>query len=177
VFLFKYGAKIYDKIKELIEPEFPDSTPANPFDLWEGADFKLKSRDVAGYQNYDKSEFDRSSELFAGDDAKKEAVWAQEKSLTAFVAESEFKPFAELQKRLTNVLTGDGSPQTAEDAIKAVKATPTQDDATATAEAVAAQAKKPRAIKKPTPAPEPEVEDVVEDDDDVQKFFADLEKE
>ena len=59
VFLFKYGKKIFDKIMEAMQPEFEDETPINPFDFWEGADFKVKIRKVDGYWNYDKSEFSR----------------------------------------------------------------------------------------------------------------------
>ena len=77
-FLYKYGKKIHDKVMELLEPQFPDQKPANPFDLWEGCDFKLKAQKVAGYQNYDKSEFTEPSELHAGDDAQKEKTWEGE---------------------------------------------------------------------------------------------------
>jgi hypothetical protein len=70
VFLFKFGKKIFDKLNDLMNPEFEDETPVNPFDLWEGANFKLKIRNVEGYRNYDKSEFADQSALFDGDDAK-----------------------------------------------------------------------------------------------------------
>ena len=58
VFLFRYGKKIFDKIMASMQPEFEDETPINPFDFWEGANFKLKIRKVDGFWNYDKSEFD-----------------------------------------------------------------------------------------------------------------------
>ena len=103
VFLYKFGKKIYDKITAAMQPEFEDETPINPFDLWEGANFKLKICKVAGFWNYDKSEFDSPSAL-ASDDAELEAVWKKEYSLTAFTAEDQFKSYEELSTRLNEVL-------------------------------------------------------------------------
>ena len=96
VFLYKFGKKIYDKITAAMQPEFEDETPINPFDLWEGANFKLKICKVAGFWNYDKSEFDSVSALDS-DDAKLEAIWKEENSLTAFTNEDQFKTYEELQ--------------------------------------------------------------------------------
>ena len=81
VFLYKFGKKIFDKIMEAMQPEFEDETPINPFDFWQGANFKLKLKKVAGYWNYDSSEFDRVSPLLDDDDAL-EAIWKKEYSLT-----------------------------------------------------------------------------------------------
>ena len=103
VFLYKFGKKIYDKITAAMQPEFEDETPINPFDLWEGANFKLKICKVAGFWNYDKSEFDSPSAL-ASDDAELEAVWKKEYSLTSFTADDQFKSYEELQTRLNEVL-------------------------------------------------------------------------
>ena len=103
VFLYKFGKKIYDKITAAMQPEFEDETPINPFDLWEGANFKLKICKVAGFWNYDKSEFDSVSALDT-DDSKLESVWKQEYSLTAFTNEDQFKTYEELQTRLNEVL-------------------------------------------------------------------------
>ena len=103
VFLYKYGKKIWDKIQGAMYPEFEDEEGFNPFDLWEGADFKLKIRQVEGYRNYDKSEFDRPSALF-NDDDKLEGVWKQEHSLAELVALDKFKSYDELAKRLSQVL-------------------------------------------------------------------------
>ena len=103
VFLYKFGKKIYDKITAAMQPEFEDETPINPFDLWEGANFKLKICKVAGFWNYDKSEFDSPSAL-ASDDAELEAVWKKEYSLTSFTAEDQFKSYEELSTRLNEVL-------------------------------------------------------------------------
>ena len=103
VFLYKFGKKIFDKIMEAMQPEFEDETPINPFDFWQGANFKLKLKKVAGYWNYDSSEFDRPSPLLDDDDAM-EAIWKKQYSLTAFTAPDQFKSYDELKKRLDYVL-------------------------------------------------------------------------
>jgi hypothetical protein len=103
VFLYKFGKKIFDKINESMTPEFDDESPVNPFDLWEGANFKMKIRNVEGYRNYDKSEFDSASVL-SEDDDELEKVWSSEYSLQEFVDRKNFKSYAELQTRLNRVL-------------------------------------------------------------------------
>ena len=109
VFLFRYGKKIFDKINEAMNPQFADEDPMNPFDLWTGATFKLKIRNVEGYRNYDKSEFANPSPLF-DDDEQMEAIWKQEHSLQAFLAPSNFKSYDELKAKLDKVLGLDGAP-------------------------------------------------------------------
>jgi len=108
VFLFKYGKKIFDKVMEAMQPEFEDETPINPFDFWQGANFKLKIVKKDGYWNYDKSEFDNPSPLLEDDDAL-EALWKKEYSLTAVTAPDQFKTYDVLEKRLKYVL-GQGRP-------------------------------------------------------------------
>lgn len=103
VFLYKFGKKIWDKIQGAMYPEFEDETGFNPFDLWEGANFKLKIRQVEGYRNYDKSEFDKPEPL-SDDDDKLEAIWKQEHSLQEFVSPDKFKSYEELEKQLHKVL-------------------------------------------------------------------------
>ena len=105
VFLFRYGKKIFDKLSEAMQPAFEDETPINPFDLWEGANFKLKIRKVDGYWNYDKSEFDKPSKLNDNDD-EMEKIWNTQYSLKDFTAPSNFKSYDELKNRLDAVLTG-----------------------------------------------------------------------
>ena len=107
--LFKFGKKIFDKITEAMNPEFEDEKPVNPFDFWEGANFKLKIRNVEGYRNYDKSEFAEKSPLFDGDDAKLEELWKKEHSLKEFVEKKQFKSYEQLKGRLDKVLGFDGS--------------------------------------------------------------------
>ena len=103
VFLFKYGKKIHDKILAAMQPEFEDETPINPFDFWEGADFKLKIRKLDGYWNYDKSEFDSVAPLLDDDDAL-EAIWKKQYSLAEFTAPTSFKSYEDLERRLNQVL-------------------------------------------------------------------------
>ena len=105
VFLYRFGKKIFDKIMETMQPAFEDETPINPFDFWEGADFKLKLRKVDGYWNYDKSEFADPSALSKKDDELEE-IWGKQHSLTAFTENSNFKSYDELKKRLDVVLSG-----------------------------------------------------------------------
>ena len=106
--LFKFGKKIFDKITEAMNPEFADETPINPFDLWEGANFKLKIRNVEGYRNYDKSEFSDASALFDGDDEKLESLWKSEYSLKEFSDKSNFKDYDQLKARLNKALGLEG---------------------------------------------------------------------
>jgi len=106
--LYKYGKKIFDKISEAMNPEFEDETPLNPFDFWEGANFKIKIRQVEGYRNYDKSEFDKPSALLDGDDAKLESLWKKENSLKEFLDVKHFKSYDALKARLDKVLGLDG---------------------------------------------------------------------
>jgi len=110
VFLFKYGKKIFDKILNAMQPEFDDEDPINPFDFWQGANFKIKIVKKDGYWNYDKSEFDRVAPLLDDDDAM-EAIWKKEYSLTAITAPDQFKSYEELEKRMNYVL-GLGSTTT-----------------------------------------------------------------
>jgi len=103
VFLYKFGKKIFNMIMDVMQPEFEDETPINPFDFWQGANFKLKLQKKDGYWNYDKSEFDRPGPLLDDDDAL-EAIWKKQYSLSAITAADQFKTYDELKKRLDYVL-------------------------------------------------------------------------
>ena len=111
VFLYKFGKKIFDKIMGAMQPEFEDESPLNPFDFWQGADFKVKIKKVAGYWNYDSSEFAAASPLLKDDDAL-EAIWKKEYSLSEIVAADQFKTYDELKKRLESVLRLNQAPVT-----------------------------------------------------------------
>jgi gp32 DNA binding protein like len=126
--LFKFGKKIFEKLTEAMNPQFEDEQPINPFDLWAGANFKLKIRKVEGYQNYDKSEFESPSPLF-NDDSKLEEVWKSEFSLADLLKDSEFKTYDQLKTRLDKVLGLNGeapAPKTTVETLKeqAKKAAP-----------------------------------------------------
>lgn len=105
--LYRYGKKIFDKIKDVMQPEFPGEVPMNPFDFDKGANFKLKIRKVDGYRNYDKSEFE-SSKALTDDDAQLEAIWSKEHSLNQFLDAKHFKSYDELKRHLDSVLAGSG---------------------------------------------------------------------
>lgn len=103
VFLYKYGKKIHDKIMAAMQPEFEDEEAIDPFDFWSGANFKLKITKVAGFWNYDSSEFARPNALNEDDDVL-ESIWKKQYSLTALTADSEFKSYEDLENRLNTVL-------------------------------------------------------------------------
>ena len=110
VMLYKFGKKIFDKITAAMQPEFEDEEAIDPFDFWQGANFKLKAKNVAGYRNYDSSEFARQDALLDDDDAM-EAIWKKEYSLEEFVAADQFKSYDDLKKRLDYVLGIKGTPK------------------------------------------------------------------
>ena len=104
VFLYKFGKKIFDKVMSAMQPEFEDEDPINPFDFWQGADFKIKIKKVAGYWNYDSSEFARPGTLGDLDDSELEEIWKKEYSLAELTAPEQFKSYEDLKKRLNYVL-------------------------------------------------------------------------
>ena len=124
VFLFKFGKKIFDKINEAMNPQFEDEKALNPFDLWSGANFKLKIRNVEGYRNYDKSEFETPSTLGDFEDDKLEKIWKMEYSLNEFLDPSKFKTYDELKARLDKVLGLDGSAPKPRTTVEQAKAAP-----------------------------------------------------
>jgi hypothetical protein len=152
--LFKFGKKIFDKIKDVMQPQFQDEEPLNPFDFWKGADFKIKIRNVEGYRNYDKSEFS-SAAVLSDDDAEIEKIWSAEHSLADFMDERHFKSYDELKRKLEQVLNAAGVP--------APRAESADLDA-------------PRAAAKPAPAarPAPKAEADFDEDDESLSYFAKL---
>ena len=153
VFLFRYGKKIFDKIMASMQPEFEDETPINPFDFWEGANFKLKIRKVDGFWNYDKSEFDSVTAL-ADSDEKLDGIWKKQYSLQEFLAPTNFKSYDELKKRLDDVLSGTVTASAASMIDEDVVETP--------------QFKS---------EPQPTIPSVEEDDDDTMSYFQKLANE
>ena len=154
VMLYRFGKKIFDKCMEAMQPAFKDETAVNPFDFWEGANFKLKLRMVEGYWNYDKSEFSAPSPLFDDDD-KLEEVWKKQYPLSEFSAATNFKSYDELKKRLDTVLVGT---------VKVGNATEVMEDV---------PWDEPKVDTKPTPAP------AVDNDgsEDTMSYFEKLAKE
>ena len=155
VFLYRYGKKIFDKIMEAMQPAFEDETPINPFDFWEGANFKLKLRKVDGYWNYDKSEFESVSALSDDDDALEE-IYGKQYSLAEFTAPSNFKSYDELKTRLDMVLSGTVAANSTVETLM-------EDEPTAT----------PTVDTKPAPT----VTVTEDDDDDAMSYFEKLAEE
>jgi len=169
VFLYKYGKKIFDKIMDVMQPQFEDEQPINPFDFWAGANFKLKIRQVEGYRNYDKSEFDASTELFDGDDAKLETVFESSNSLKEFIDPSSYKTYGELKKKLYDVL---GEEEIAD--------TFTQDTVDDLNNSRAPKVNAPAPAEKVTPtssAPIVADKGATDDDEDTLSYFAKLANE
>jgi hypothetical protein len=162
VFIYKFGKKIFDKIQDVLKPEFQDEKPVNPFDFWEGANFKLKIRQVEGYRNYDKSEFDSPSSI-AEDDAKIEAIWNTQYDLGTLVSPDQFKSYDELKSKLDMVL-GTKTVPTAE-SISAQTNDAADDHFVQKATTVAASA--PAPVSTPEPA-------VADEEDDTLSYFKQL---
>ena len=163
VFLFRYGMKIHQKLVDAMKPEFADEDPIIPFDFWQGANFRLRQRKVAGYPNYDKSEFDSVSALSADDD-ELEATWKQEHSLEAFTARDQFKSYEDLERRLNMVLgisqrpaTRKVDPETYEDESEGRGYDHASDSFNA-----------------PDITPSPVKEEAIVEDDDALSYFAKL---
>ena len=163
VFMYQFGKKIFDKIMDLMQPQFPDEKPVNPFDFWEGADFLLKIRQVEGYRNYDKSEFRSPAALYDGDETKLETVYDQMHPISEFVDPANYKTYDELKAKLANVL-GEAAPRT----VKQEVAMDLDDEI-------------PEFQSSPSPAapssPAPAIttaEASMSDDDDTMSYFAKL---
>ena len=135
VFLFKYGKKIFDKLTAAMQPEFEDEEAIDPFDFWQGANFKLKAKNVAGYRNYDSSEFAPQSPLLDDDDAL-EALWKKELSLAEIVAPDQFKSYDDLKRRLNYVLGNTAPRQDAEveDEVEIIERERAEQEVTAAAD-------------------------------------------
>ena len=114
VFLYRFGKKIFDKISEVMNPQFDDESPMNPFDFWEGSNFKLKVRKVDGFWNYDKSEFEAAAALLEGNDTQLEEVYGKLYSLKQFLTEENFKSYDELKEKFNRVVTGSSVTGTVE---------------------------------------------------------------
>ena len=151
--LFKFGKKIFDMIMDKAKPTFDDETPVNVFDLWEGANFRLRIRQVDGWPSYDKSEFDSPSELFNGDEDKLVSLVNKQFPLREFLDKKNFKTFEELSRKLADVLNLDATPITTASAISERASTmePTQ----------------PRSV--PTPQPKASVSN--DEDSDILNYF------
>ena len=154
VFLYKFGKKIFDKIYDLMNPAFADEKPIDPFDMWEGADFKLKIRNVEGYRNYDKSEFTSPVQLLDGNEDQLKTVYEGMHDLTEFTNPKNYKTYDELKTKLMRVLGEDMTSMGSMTMKEEVK------------------------INDPIAAVEPvTAEEVSSEDEDTMSYFAKLAKE
>lgn len=163
VFMYQYGKKIFDKIMDLMQPEFPGETPVNPFDLWSGADFQLKIRNVAGYRNYDKSEFKAPSSLLEGDETALETAYNSMHEISEYADANQYKSYDELKQKLEMVLglsTGVGSTVKNEALSQSAQTAPL------------------KAVGEPTivEAPTPEIQSA-SDEEDTLSYFAKMASE
>lgn len=163
VFLYDFGKKIFDKIMDKMQPEFPGEEPVNPFDFWNGADFQLKIRNVAGYRNYDKSEFKAPSALFEADEVRLEATYNQQFDLSEFSNPTTFKSYDELKGRLEVVL---GT------AVGAGAVAATANISQSAEENVGRSAPEPEIVAAPAPSIGAE-----DDEDDTLSYFAKMAQE
>ena len=161
--LYRFGKKIFDKIMDSMQPQFPDEAPVNPFDMWQGADFTIKIRKVEGYPNYDASSF-KSPAQVAGDDDQLEAIYNKQHDCTEWTDPKNFKTYDELKSRLSLVL-GESAPRTVREEVSLDTSTPY----------VAPQASAPAAAAPmAAPAPMATAENTALDEDDTMSYFAKL---
>ena len=161
--LYRFGKKIFDKIMDSMQPQFPDEAPVNPFDMWQGADFTIKIRKVEGYPNYDASSF-KSPAQVAGDDDQLEAIYNKQHDCTEWTDPKNYKTYDELKSRLALVL-GESAPRTVREEVSLDTSTPY----------VAPQATAPAAVAPmAAPAPMATAENTALDEDDTMSYFAKL---
>ena len=158
VFLYKFGKKIFDKVMDVMQPQFADEEPVNPYDFWEGADFKVKIRKVEGWINYDKSEFSAPSALHGGDDERIEEVYNKLYSLQDFMKPENYKSYDELKLKLNRVLGVDAGVS-----IDAPSPAPVVEE--------------PLMAEDNSPTVDTPTDDGVSDDQDTLSYFAKLAKE
>jgi hypothetical protein len=159
VVLYKFGKKIFDKIMDVMQPSFADEKAVNPFDFWEGANFKLKIRQVEGYRNYDKSEFANPSALYESDEAKLETLYNSMHELSEFTDPKNYKTYDELKAKLAKVLGEESSMGAPNMAQERQMNTPAPQPVMKAAEPVTAE------------------EVNLQDDDDTMSYFAKLANE
>ena len=169
VFIYEFGKKIFDKIMDMMQPEFPGEQPVNPFDFWTGADFELKIRNVAGYRNYDKSDFKTPVALADADETRLEAIYNSLYDLNEFVIPNYpnahdanwFKSYDDLKNKLETVLgvaTGAGATLRNEAVAQSAESAP------------AREASEPTIVAAPAPAPAA----VATEEDDTLSYFAQM---
>lgn len=162
VFLFKFGKKIFDKIMDKARPTFEDEKPVNVFDLWEGANFRLRMRKVSGYANYDESLFAEPTQLVDGDEDRLLDIVSRQYALSPFIAPDQFKSFEELSRKLNEVLNAEAVPNT--------RAADLEEEVETFVAPQPRSAPAPEAASRPAPAPKATVA-AEDDDEDMMSYF------
>ena len=157
--LFRFGKKIFDKIMDSMQPQFPDEAPVNPFDMWKGADFTLKIRKVEGYPNYDTSSF-KSPSAISDDEARLEEIYNNQEDLSEWTDPKNYKSYDELKVRLASVL-GESTTPNPKIEMELDDEIPDFD-------------KKSEPEIKSAPAPKAKTAESVMDDDDTMSYFSKL---
>ncbi len=111
VFIWRFGQKVFDKLKANFAPESEFETPRDPWDIFGdngGANFRVKVRKVSGYNNYDLCAFDAESAISLNgkklSDKEIEKVLDQRHALDSLIAADQFKSYDELKAKLDSVL-------------------------------------------------------------------------
>ena len=161
VVLYQFGKKIFDKIMDVMQPQFADEDPINPFDFWDGAHFKLKIRQVEGYRNYDKSEF-ASATALSSDDTELEEIYGKMHDLSEFTDPKNYKSYNELSAKLDKVLGNATMTTAAAASLEATAPAPSMMESQASPVAEAA------------PMAEPVTAEAMAEEDDTMSYFARL---
>lgn len=164
VFLFRYGKKIFEKIKKAIEPEYEQDTPFDPFHVMEGANFRLRQKKQAGYPNYDDSVFESPTPLLKGDEKAILQTLNSLRSLVEIVSPDKFKTYEDLKKKLDRVMGFD----------TAVYLMPTEGEATPTPRRSMGRTEEPAPV--PAAAARPWTPPTVADDDEDEEVDTRLSK-
>tara|TARA_R110000851_G_scaffold76150_1_gene167653 strand:+ start:3950 stop:4867 length:918 start_codon:yes stop_codon:yes gene_type:complete len=159
--LYRFGKKIFDKIMDTMQPQFPDEAPINPFDMWKGADFTVKIRKVEGYVNYDASSFKAPSAM-AGTDDDLEAIYNKQHDMSEWTDPKNYKSYDELKSRLAIVL-GESSPSTRKQAEDLANNIPWDEPTT-----------KAAPVTTSAPAPVTATAESSMEEDDTMQYFAKL---
>jgi len=172
VFIFKYGKRIFDQLMVAAKPEFPDETPIQPFHMWNGANYKLKIRQVDQQTNYDSSEFEKMSQ-FLPTDEEMSAVYDQEYTLKELNDKDKFKEFPELEKRFNRVEGGEKSTATAE----TIDETPSQEKTISEKPKFKNKAAEPEKEKEAVVSESTKDENGFDEDDEAMNYFQNLAEE
>jgi hypothetical protein len=104
VFLYRFGRQIWDIIEEARQPQSALDEAMNPFDMWTGANLRVRVRkNEGGYDTYTSSAFESPKPLSNSDDKIKE-IWLQAYPLEPEISPTLFKSYDELKTRFDEVV-------------------------------------------------------------------------